>query len=44
MMLWYNNPDSVEAIRRARLEDRTTTQRPRLRVARTDGDITEMSH
>lgn len=42
-MLWYNNPDSVETIRRARLEDRTTIRRPRLRVTRFDGDITEMS-
>ena len=40
-MLWYNNPDSVDAIRKARLEDRTTVRTPQLRVVRTSGDITE---
>ena len=42
-MLWYNNPDSVEAIRRARMEERTTVRAPRIRLIRTEDDITEMS-
>ena len=40
-MLWYNNPDSVDVIRKARLEDRTTVRTPRLRVVRTAHDTIE---
>lgn len=40
-MLWYNDPDSVDAIRKARLEERTTVRIPKLRAVRTGGDITE---
>lgn len=34
-MMWYNNPDSVEAIRESRLEARTTTRTDVVRLART---------
>lgn len=34
-MLWYNNPDSVDAIRKARLEERTTVTTPSVRLLRT---------
>lgn len=42
-MLWYNNPDSVDVIRRARMEERTTMRTREFRVIRTNDDITEMS-
>ena len=35
-MLWYNNPDSVEAIRESRLESRTTLNTKMLKLARTN--------
>lgn len=42
-MLWYNNPDSVEAIRNGRMEQRTTVRMPRVRLVRHHGDITAVS-
>ena len=42
-MLWYNNPDSVEAIRNGRMEQSTTVRPPRLRFIRRNGDITTVS-
>lgn len=39
-MLWYNSPESVEAIRNGRMENRTTYATSRLQAVRANGDIT----
>ena len=36
-MLWYNNPESVKAIREGRLEN-TTTRTRLMRIARSTSD------
>ena len=38
-MLWYNNPDSVEAIRASRLENRTTIPNTRRHLVGTADDL-----
>ena len=37
-MLWYNNPDSVEAIRASRLENRSTIPNKGMHLVRTADD------
>ncbi len=37
-MLWYNNPDSVEAIRASRLEHRSTIPKRGMHLVRTVDD------
>ena len=39
-MLWYNNPESVEAIRASRLELRSTVPSGGMRLVRTVDDHT----
>lgn len=38
-MLWYNSPESVEAIRNGRLDGRTTYPTTKLQAVRAYGDI-----
>jgi len=35
-MLWYNNPESVKAIREARMENTTPSRTRLMRLVRTD--------